>query len=124
LKAELLFRGIRVKELADRSGIKKMTLDGYLRENGYTPSVEAAFKIAQALEVTVEYLVTGREPKPAAPCRAGEAPPPEAHRGRLLSSLKPDLLRLVQSAEGLSEEDRRIMVRNALNLSAILKNRG
>ncbi|GAB6390970.1 MAG: helix-turn-helix transcriptional regulator [Treponematales bacterium] len=125
LKAELLFRDIRVKELSAKSGIKKMTLDGYLRENGYTPSVEAAFRIADALKVSVEYLVTGRE---AAPGQSPESAGPdrrekEAHRGRLLSSLKPDLLRMVKVVEVLPDTDRRIVVKNALNLSEALKNR-
>jgi transcriptional regulator with XRE-family HTH domain len=126
LKAELLFRDIRVKELAAMSGIKKTTLDCYLKENGYTPSVEAAFKIASALGVPLEYLVTGRAPapgqSPAAPGPGGREK--ETHRGRLLSSLKPDLLRLVQAAEALPEGDRKIVVRNALNLAESLKTRG
>jgi transcriptional regulator with XRE-family HTH domain len=61
LKAELKYSDILVKELAAKSGLKKPTIDSYLRENGYTPSVESAVKIAQALGVSVEYLATGRE---------------------------------------------------------------
>ncbi|MCL2804776.1 MAG: helix-turn-helix domain-containing protein [Treponema sp.] len=61
LKAELAYSDMRVKELAALSGIKKQTIDSYLRENSYTPSVENAVSIARALGVSVEYLVTGEE---------------------------------------------------------------
>jgi len=62
LKAELAYADMRVKELAELSGVKKQTIDSYLRENSYMPSVEIAVSIARALGVTVEYLVTGEEP--------------------------------------------------------------
>ena len=61
LKAELAYADMRVKELAKLSGVKKQTIDSYLRENSYVPSVEIAVNIAKALGVTVEYLVTGEE---------------------------------------------------------------
>ena len=61
LKAELAYADMRVKELAKLSGVKKQTIDSYLRENSYMPSVEIAVNIAKALGVTVEYLVTGEE---------------------------------------------------------------
>jgi transcriptional regulator with XRE-family HTH domain len=61
LKAELKYSDMLVKELATKSGIKKPTIDSYLRKNGYTPSIESAVKIAQALGLSVEYLVTGLE---------------------------------------------------------------
>ena len=61
LKIELTYADMRVKELAKLSGVKKQTIDSYLRENGYVPSVETAVKIARALGVSVEYLVTGDE---------------------------------------------------------------
>jgi len=61
LKSELLYSGMLVKELAAKSGVNKYSLDNYLNKRGQIPSVEAAFKIAQTLGVTVEYLVTGTE---------------------------------------------------------------
>jgi transcriptional regulator with XRE-family HTH domain len=63
LKAELTYIDMKVKELAVLSGIKKSTIDSYLRENSYTPSVSAAVAIARALGVSVEYLVTGKDIK-------------------------------------------------------------
>lgn len=59
LKAELTYQGILVKELSKKTGISKRTLDNYLRENGSLPLVDSAVKIAQALNVSVEYLVNG-----------------------------------------------------------------
>jgi transcriptional regulator with XRE-family HTH domain len=61
LKTELNFSGLLVRELAVKSGIKKKALDKYLMENGSNPSAAAACKIAAALGVSVEYLVTGEE---------------------------------------------------------------
>jgi len=61
LKSELLYSGMLVKELAEKSGVSKYSLDNYLNKRGQTPSVEAAVKIAHALGVTVEYLATGTE---------------------------------------------------------------
>jgi transcriptional regulator with XRE-family HTH domain len=61
LKAELVYQGMIVKELAKRTEISKHTLDNYLNVNNYMPSAENAVKIARALGVTVEYLVLGAE---------------------------------------------------------------
>ncbi|MBO4507490.1 MAG: helix-turn-helix transcriptional regulator [Spirochaetaceae bacterium] len=59
LKEELTYQDITVKELAERTGISKHTLDHYLTKNGSRPQVELAVKIARALNVSVEYLVYG-----------------------------------------------------------------
>lgn len=59
LKAELLYQDILVKELAEKSGINKRTLDNYLREKASTPPADVAVRIARALNVSVEYLVEG-----------------------------------------------------------------
>ena len=61
LKAELAYKDILIKELAVLSGVNRRTIDNYMREDGSMPSVDAAVRIAGALGVTVEYLVTGRE---------------------------------------------------------------
>ena len=63
LKEELDFAGMYVKELAASSGVKKQTIDSYLKVNGCMPSADAAVAIARALGVSVEYLVTGKEVK-------------------------------------------------------------
>jgi len=41
--------------------VNKRTLDHYLMSNPQEPSVTNAIKIAKALNVSVEYLVTGQE---------------------------------------------------------------
>ena len=61
LRSELNFQDITVKELSSRTGIPIATLDCYLGTRATVPSVEAAHKIAQALQVTVEYLVIGEK---------------------------------------------------------------
>jgi len=59
LRSELDFQGLTVKELSARTSIPIATLDCYLGTRATVPSVDAAFKIAQALQVSVEYLVAG-----------------------------------------------------------------
>lgn len=60
LKSELEYKGMLVKELAQKSGIKKQTLDNYLSTHNTIPNAEVAVRIAQALGTTVEYLITGK----------------------------------------------------------------
>lgn len=60
LRAELDFQDIKVKELSRISGISARTLEGYLGARGSIPPADVAVKIADALGVTVEYLVTGK----------------------------------------------------------------
>ena len=60
LKSELEYKGMLVKELAQKSGIKKQTLDNYLSTHNTIPNAEVAVKIAHALGTTVEYLITGK----------------------------------------------------------------
>jgi transcriptional regulator with XRE-family HTH domain len=63
LRAELDFLGLTVKELSARTGIAKGTLDCYLGVRASMPPADIAAKIANALDVTVEYLVTGKKNK-------------------------------------------------------------
>lgn len=107
LKAELSYADMRVKELAALSGVKKQTIDGYLRVNGYTPSVDAAVRIARVLGVSVEYLVTGRE----------------APRKNALAFLSPEVRGLVQTMTALTDSDRKLVAKNAASLAEALKER-
>lgn len=59
LRGELDFQNKTVKELAIETGISQRTLEGYLSARGSIPPADVAVKIAKALHVTVEYLVTG-----------------------------------------------------------------
>ena len=60
LRAELDYQGLTVKELAAKTNISKHTLDCYLKTKASMPPADAAVKIARALHVSVEYLVTGQ----------------------------------------------------------------
>jgi transcriptional regulator with XRE-family HTH domain len=61
LKQELAYTGMLKKELAAASGVHKRAIDTYVRTNASMPPADVAVKIARALGVTVEYLVTGEE---------------------------------------------------------------
>jgi len=63
LRAELDYLGLTVKELSEKTGIAKGTLDCYLGVRTSMPPADIAIKIANALGVTVEYLVNGQETK-------------------------------------------------------------
>ena len=102
LKSELSYQDILVKELAARTGVSKKTLDNYLNIRGNMPSADVAVKIAQALGVSVEYLVTGDEltqPK---------------------SSLGPEIKDLIQNFKLMSEDDRKLVKA----IIQLLRNRG
>lgn len=60
LKDELLYKGISSKELSLLTGISQGSISNYLKENSSIPSADVAVKIANALNVSVEYLVSGR----------------------------------------------------------------
>ena len=101
LKSELIYSGIMVKELSAITGIRRHTLDNYLNTKNTLPNVENAVKIARALGVTVEYLVTGTDGKP------GKSQPP----------LQPEMRLLVDIAEKLSSKNRKL----AIKLVKVLK---
>lgn len=61
LRSELDYQDLTVKELSIKTGIAKGTLDCYLGVRASMPPADVAAKIAGALGVTVEYLVTGQE---------------------------------------------------------------
>lgn len=60
---ELNFQGKTKKELAILTGIKEHTLHkGFERKS--SPSAESALKISKALNVSIEYLITGKTSEP------------------------------------------------------------
>jgi transcriptional regulator with XRE-family HTH domain len=61
LKQELAYNGILKKELSAASGVHKRAIDTYVRTRASMPPADVAVKIAKALGVTVEYLVTGED---------------------------------------------------------------
>ncbi|GHV91898.1 transcriptional regulator [Spirochaetia bacterium] len=63
LRTEIEYAGLNQKEFAARAGIKKRALDGYLGVQKSMPPADVAIKMALALGLSVEYLVSGREVK-------------------------------------------------------------
>jgi transcriptional regulator with XRE-family HTH domain len=59
LRNELDYQGLIVKQLAAKTGINVHTLNHYLSGKKSMPPADTAVKIASALDVSVEYLVTG-----------------------------------------------------------------
>ena len=92
LKSELAYQDMMVKELSALSGVSKHTLDNYLNIRSYMPSAEVAVKIAAAMGVSVEYLVTGEEDSPDK------------------SSLGPEIWTLIQNFKMLDKSDRKIVI--------------
>ncbi|MDR0910648.1 MAG: helix-turn-helix domain-containing protein [Spirochaetaceae bacterium] len=91
LRSELMYQDISVKELAYRSGIKQKTIESYLGPRAYTPSVEAAYKIASSLQVSMEFLVTGNDEK----------------EDRLISTYPKDTQEIVRLLERLGKKERK-----------------
>lgn len=61
LKEEMEYKGIQHKELAAKAKIKPRALLTYVAANPSMPPADVAVRIAKALDVTVEYLVTGKD---------------------------------------------------------------
>lgn len=61
LKEEMEYKGIQHKELAAMADIKPRALLTYVASNPSMPPADVAVKIAKALGVSVEYLVTGED---------------------------------------------------------------
>ena len=103
LREALDFRGLEQKELAYKAKTSLRNIENYLRQNGSIPVADKAVQIAQALGVTVEYLVTGKNL------------PMET-----ISSLDPEIQKLIQYLKKLPKSKQRIVIQNALNLTEIL----
>lgn len=61
LREAIKITEMTTKELADKTGINENTISSYLKTNGSIPTADKAVKIAEALNTTVEFLVTGFE---------------------------------------------------------------
>lgn len=59
LREEIEFNGLLGKEIAAKVGISYSTFLSYIDARSVLPNVETAVKIAEILNVTVEYLVKG-----------------------------------------------------------------
>lgn len=85
------YQGITTKELAEKSGVNKRTIDHYLMTNPQEPSAANALKIATALGVSVEYLMTGKEYKSKV-------------------TVTGDILDLIQSYQNFSSEQQKLIL--------------
>ncbi|MDR0447282.1 MAG: helix-turn-helix domain-containing protein [Treponema sp.] len=61
MRETLDFLGMEQKELAAKTGLSLKTIENYVKKESSIPIADKAVLIAQALGVTVEYLVTGKE---------------------------------------------------------------
>ena len=61
LREEIEYIGISQRELAEKAEIKKRALDMYLGYRESMPPADVAVRIANVLNVSVEYLVTGEQ---------------------------------------------------------------
>lgn len=103
LRETIDFNHLGQKELAYKAKISLRNIENYLREKGSIPAADKAVMIAQALGVTVEYLVTGKNP------------PVET-----VSSLDPEVQKLIRCVKKLPKKEQRIVIQSALNLAEIL----
>jgi len=92
LKSELVYQDMQVKELADITGISRYTLGNYLSVRERIPTADVAVKIAQALGVSVEYLITGKE------------------NTIEKSSFGPGIRGLIQNYKNLSDDDQKLII--------------
>jgi transcriptional regulator with XRE-family HTH domain len=63
LRETLDFLGMEQKELADKTGLSLKTIENYVKKDSSVPAADKAVLMAQALGVTVEYLISGKKPK-------------------------------------------------------------
>jgi len=61
LREELDYQGLTVKELAAKSDVAKGAIDSYLGKQASMPPADTAARMAEALGVTVEYLLSGQQ---------------------------------------------------------------
>ena len=61
VKKELAYQNIQAKELAITIGVPYSTLLAQLNSKERLPNVLIGYKISKALNVSIEYLVTGNE---------------------------------------------------------------
>jgi len=96
LKQELAYSGMLKKELATISGVHKRAIDTYVRTKASMPPADVAVKIAKALGVTVEYLVTGED-----------------------SSIPNEISRVTRSILNLNQRDRKLIASLVKSMSEL-----
>lgn len=94
LKEAMTIQGMSTKVLANKTGLKEGTISNYLKSKGSLPNIENGLKIAEALGVSVKFLVTGFE---------------ESESEKLDITNNPDFRRYLKTAKNLEQlpEDQR-----------------
>jgi len=103
LREALEYSGLEQKELAYKANIKLRSIENYLRENGSVPIADKAVQIAQVLGVTVEYLVTGKNPQKED-----------------YSFIDPEIRKLIKAIKKLPKNKQPIVIKSALHLAEML----
>jgi transcriptional regulator with XRE-family HTH domain len=108
LREAIDYSGLEQKELAYKAKISLRNIENYLRENASIPSADKAVLLAQALGVTVEYLVTGEDltKKILVACE---------------SEIDYEIRQLIRTIKNLPADKQRIVIKNALFLTGIIK---
>jgi len=100
LREALDYSGLEQKELAHRANVKLRSIENYLRENASIPMADKAVQIAQALGVTVEYLVTGKNSSD--------------------TYIDPEIRKLARVIKKLPKNKQPIVIKNAIHLAETL----
>jgi transcriptional regulator with XRE-family HTH domain len=108
LREAIDYSGLEQKELAYKAKISLRNIENYLRENASVPSADKAVQIAQVLGVTVEYLVTGKDITKEITA-SGD------------SEVDFEIRQFIKSLKNLPVKKQRIVIKNALYLSGIIK---
>jgi transcriptional regulator with XRE-family HTH domain len=103
LRDELGYQDLTVKELAAKSGVAKGALDCYVGKQASVPPATTAVKIARALGVSVEYLVSGQKEQ----------------REEIVVLSNPRIRSILKILEDLDEEGQEIMA----GIAQVLKRR-
>jgi transcriptional regulator with XRE-family HTH domain len=59
LKTAITKSGLIVKEIADKSGVNKRTIDKWVGIGATEPKVNDLYKVCKVLSVTIEWVVDG-----------------------------------------------------------------
>lgn len=88
LRDQLSYLGMTVHELSEKSKISKRTIENYLSKRGSIPPADYACRMADALGVSVEWLVMGTDEK-----KSYENPEDEEMRSlvKKMASLSPEV---------------------------------
>ena len=89
LKEEIEYTGIQYKELAAKADVKLRALFTYVAANPSMPPADVAVRIAKALNVSVEYLVDGKETDSSSHRRLPNLPPKQANLLNTFNKLSP-----------------------------------